>query len=274
MVRSTCKKKHFKKRSNQTIKLWGGDQARSRFKCPYCDATLAYLNGVYAHCNTFHPDKPAPNAELIRSCSIAIPMKAAASLPVFEDIISKHMEYAASVASAASAASAAPAAPAVPVAVRSDPRAQRLERMRPHPFVDPALNHDSGHHDSRPAACGANVARVSDPKAVASMAAAAADKYPLPPDIFYDNIFGSELMFDPVIACDGYTYERIAILKWFSEHDTSPTTNAPMLNKDLIPNRSLRSAINQWADAAANARAAQATSSRARPSTKVRPASY
>ena len=287
MVRSTCKKKHFKKRNNQTIKLWGGGEVRPRSKCPYCEATFANLTGVYPHCANQHPTDPPPTAQLIRSMPIPISSSRAAavhqdSLPAFNDIVAKHMAMAsaavpaASAESAESAASAASAAaPAVPVAVRSDLHAQRLERMRPHPFVNP----DSGSSGSHPAACGANVARNSNPKAVASMAAAAHDKYPIPITTFQDPITFS-LMFDPVIACDGYTYERAFIVEWFKQGNmNSPITRANM-STILIPNLSLRSAISQWADAAA---VAQAASSRARaaivaatahPSTKVRPASY
>ena len=147
--------------------------------------------------------------------------------------------------------------------------------MQPQSFVVPG----------GPAASSAKVARDPDPSAVASMAAAASDKYPLLPDIFYDHIFTSDVMFDPVFACgDGHTYERHAILSWFKTgKTTSPTTGAPMLNTDLVPNMSLRSAINQWASDAAIARSAQAVQGRVRaaivaatapPSTKGRPATY
>lgn len=34
-----------------------------------------------------------------------------------------------------------------------------------------------------------------------------------------------ELPYDPVIAADGFMYERFAILKWFANHTRSPTTN-------------------------------------------------
>jgi hypothetical protein len=33
---------------------------------------------------------------------------------------------------------------------------------------------------------------------------------------------------DPVIAPDGFTYERFCIVKWMSKQETSPMTNAPM----------------------------------------------
>ena len=52
-----------------------------------------------------------------------------------------------------------------------------------------------------------------------------------------------DLMTDPVVASDGFTYERECITKWFSEHNTSPTTNAPLNNLGLIENRGLRNLI-------------------------------
>ncbi len=37
-----------------------------------------------------------------------------------------------------------------------------------------------------------------------------------------------DLMQDPVVASDGYSYERAAIEKWLLTRDTSPMTNAPL----------------------------------------------
>jgi len=37
-----------------------------------------------------------------------------------------------------------------------------------------------------------------------------------------------ELMRDPVIASDGYTYEHREILKWLSKNRTSPMTRQPI----------------------------------------------
>eukprot|EP00798_Chlamydomonas_sp_ICE-L_P032734 gene32734-33874_t len=54
------------------------------------------------------------------------------------------------------------------------------------------------------------------------------------------------VMLDPVIAADGYTYERTSIEQWLSKKATSPMTNAPMDPSALIPNHGLRSAIMEW----------------------------
>ncbi|XP_078156087.1 U-box domain-containing protein 70-like [Carex rostrata] len=56
-----------------------------------------------------------------------------------------------------------------------------------------------------------------------------------------------EVMKNPHIAADGFTYEADAIKKWLSRgHNTSPMTNLPLPHHDLIPNRVLHSAIQEW----------------------------
>ncbi|KAK9827654.1 hypothetical protein WJX81_004095 [Elliptochloris bilobata] len=52
-----------------------------------------------------------------------------------------------------------------------------------------------------------------------------------------------EVLREPVVAADGWTYERSAIEMWLQSHDTSPMTNDRMPDKVLIPNKSLREAI-------------------------------
>ncbi|GLJ23574.1 hypothetical protein SUGI_0446570 [Cryptomeria japonica] len=66
------------------------------------------------------------------------------------------------------------------------------------------------------------------------------------PSYFLCPIF-QEIMQDPYIAADGFTYEKEAIQGWFDcGHDTSPMTNEKPVSKNLIANFSLRSAIRQW----------------------------
>ncbi|CAL5036943.1 unnamed protein product [Urochloa decumbens] len=56
-----------------------------------------------------------------------------------------------------------------------------------------------------------------------------------------------DIMKDPHIAADGFTYEAEAIRNWLdSGHDTSPMTNVRLEHDELIPNRALRSAIQEW----------------------------
>ncbi|XP_020687134.1 U-box domain-containing protein 33 [Dendrobium catenatum] len=56
-----------------------------------------------------------------------------------------------------------------------------------------------------------------------------------------------EVMRDPHIAEDGFTYEAEVINKWFeSGHNMSPMTNRQFQHHNLIPNHSLRSSIQEW----------------------------
>jgi hypothetical protein len=61
---------------------------------------------------------------------------------------------------------------------------------------------------------------------------------------FYCPILG-EIMDDPVITCDGFTYERTAIVEWLSRSDRSPCTNLVLASKDLIPNTVLKTRIEK-----------------------------
>ncbi|CAN1237190.1 U-box domain-containing protein 33 [Linum grandiflorum] len=67
-----------------------------------------------------------------------------------------------------------------------------------------------------------------------------------PPSHFYCPIL-QDVMVDPHVAADGFTYEVEALRGWFEGgHVTSPMTNLELDNFDLVPNRSLRSAIQEW----------------------------
>lgn len=56
-----------------------------------------------------------------------------------------------------------------------------------------------------------------------------------------------ELMRDPVIAADGYSYEREAIESWIhTKNRSSPMTNLPLLTTLLTPNHTLKMAISRW----------------------------
>jgi len=52
-----------------------------------------------------------------------------------------------------------------------------------------------------------------------------------------------EIMEDPVICCDGHTYERNAIETWLRSNSRSPKTNQALNSRELIPNHTLRIAI-------------------------------
>jgi hypothetical protein len=57
-----------------------------------------------------------------------------------------------------------------------------------------------------------------------------------------------EVMDDPVIATDGFTYERRSIESWLTKCKTSPITREPLSRKSLVPNLSFRQLILHWKD--------------------------
>uniref|UniRef100_A0A5B6YIJ3 RING-type E3 ubiquitin transferase n=1 Tax=Davidia involucrata TaxID=16924 RepID=A0A5B6YIJ3_DAVIN len=73
----------------------------------------------------------------------------------------------------------------------------------------------------------------------------ASSTQPAPPNHFICPIL-KDVMDDPSVAADGYTYDRTAIEIWLKENDKSPMTNLPLPNKTLIPNYTLLSAIMEW----------------------------
>ncbi|CAL4967831.1 unnamed protein product [Urochloa decumbens] len=66
-----------------------------------------------------------------------------------------------------------------------------------------------------------------------------------PPSHFICPIF-QEVMSDPHMAADGFTYEAEAIRGWLEGANTSPMTNLRLANRTLTPNKALRSAILEW----------------------------
>ncbi|KAL8119994.1 hypothetical protein AgCh_017213 [Apium graveolens] len=65
------------------------------------------------------------------------------------------------------------------------------------------------------------------------------------PGHFYCPIL-QEVMYDPHIASDGYTYEHKAIQMWVDRHNVSPVTKQRLQHKMLTPNHTLHSAIQAW----------------------------
>ena len=55
-----------------------------------------------------------------------------------------------------------------------------------------------------------------------------------------------DIMTDPVMDPEGNTYEKTAILEWLSRTTTSPITRSPLNISQLIPNRALRDAIEEF----------------------------
>lgn len=56
---------------------------------------------------------------------------------------------------------------------------------------------------------------------------------------------GQSLLKDPVVAIDGYSYERMNIEAWFQIKHTSPMTGEPVSDTRLFPNRGLRLIIQE-----------------------------
>jgi len=63
-----------------------------------------------------------------------------------------------------------------------------------------------------------------------------------------------ERMCHPVLAADGYTYERYAIERWLQMHNTSPMTGAPLAHRYLTENFALKHLIAAYEAAALSAK--------------------
>ena len=57
---------------------------------------------------------------------------------------------------------------------------------------------------------------------------------------------GLTIMKDPVITPNGISFERVNIVNWLEKNNYCPITKKPLSVKDLIPNRSLKSAIDNY----------------------------
>ncbi|XP_023639222.1 U-box domain-containing protein 32 isoform X2 [Capsella rubella] len=89
--------------------------------------------------------------------------------------------------------------------------------------------------------------RMKAPEVPSSEAPYGDPKVPRKPPSHYLCPIFQELMKDPLIAADGFTYEAEAIREWLaSGHDTSPMTNLKMEDCNLIPNHALHLAIQDW----------------------------
>eukprot|EP00037_Helgoeca_nana_P031556 m.404739 g.404739 ORF g.404739 m.404739 type:complete len:592 (-) comp28421_c0_seq4:3606-5381(-) len=67
-----------------------------------------------------------------------------------------------------------------------------------------------------------------------------------PPPIPQDLLCPITMMLlkNPVVAADGFTYERAIIEEWLETHDTSPITNATLDHKQLVPNNTIKALIS------------------------------
>lgn len=53
-------------------------------------------------------------------------------------------------------------------------------------------------------------------------------------------------MRDPVVDIEGHSFERAAVLEWITAHQTSAMSRTPMRATDLVPNRALKAAIDEF----------------------------
>ena len=70
------------------------------------------------------------------------------------------------------------------------------------------------------------------------------DSYEYPKE--YECCITLSIMSDPVVASDGFSYERFAIEEWLTRCNTSPQTNEILDKNILIPNHSLRFIISPF----------------------------
>jgi E3 ubiquitin-protein ligase RGLG len=82
-----------------------------------------------------------------------------------------------------------------------------------------------------------------------------------------------DIMSDPVIASDGFTYDRPAIVQWLTNKRTSPMTGAALASNQLIPNHALRSSIREFVDNHKAAAAAASSAAQAAPAASSAPRS-
>lgn len=55
-----------------------------------------------------------------------------------------------------------------------------------------------------------------------------------------------QVMKEPVVAADGHSYEKSAILKHLETSSISPTTGLPLKNQDIFDNQALKAMISEW----------------------------
>jgi hypothetical protein len=71
-----------------------------------------------------------------------------------------------------------------------------------------------------------------------------------------DTVFTREIMTDPVLAADGFTYNRPEITLWLDSNNTSPHTRQPLDNKTLLPNMYASSSSSSTTSTSSSAAAA------------------
>ena len=70
-----------------------------------------------------------------------------------------------------------------------------------------------------------------------------------PPDVpeMFLCPMSKKLLVDPVVAGDGFTYDRHSITQWFeSGHNDSPVTQKELRSRATLPNLWVKSAVVEW----------------------------
>ena len=68
---------------------------------------------------------------------------------------------------------------------------------------------------------------------------------PAPPPKEFQCPITKDLMTDPVVLTDGFSYERKAIVEWMKRRSISPMTGAEVADS-MVPNTVLRVLIGEW----------------------------
>ena len=66
------------------------------------------------------------------------------------------------------------------------------------------------------------------------------------PDELTDKVFTMTIYNDPVVAVDGFTYEKASITKWFSGSNKSPMTGQVLDTLKLYSNNEMKSRCIEW----------------------------
>jgi len=66
------------------------------------------------------------------------------------------------------------------------------------------------------------------------------------PDELTDKVFTMTIYNDPVVAVDGFTYEKTSITKWFNSSNKSPMTGQVLETLKLYPNYDMRFRCIEW----------------------------
>ncbi len=66
------------------------------------------------------------------------------------------------------------------------------------------------------------------------------------PDELIDKVFTMTIYNDPVVAVDGFTYERASITKWFNGSNKSPMTGQVLETLKLYSNNEMKSRCIEW----------------------------